>query len=38
MFAALRWNLKLAPRYYCPFQVLKKVGTVAFTLDLPPES
>jgi hypothetical protein len=34
MSVALRRNLKFAPRYYGPFQVLKRVGKVAYTLDL----
>ena len=29
---------KLSPRYYNPFQILQKVGSVSCKLDLPPES
>ena len=29
---------KLSPRYYGPFQILQKVGSVSYKLDLPPES
>lgn len=32
---ALRRNMKLAPRYYGPFQIVQKLGTVAYRLGLP---
>jgi hypothetical protein len=38
MTVAHRRSLKLAPRFYGPFSIVRKVGEVAYELDLPTES
>jgi len=38
MSAAFSKNLKLSPRYYGAFQVIQKIGEVAYKLDLPSSS
>lgn len=35
---AIRRNMKLALRYYGPFQIVQKLGTIAYLLDLPSSS
>ena len=34
MSIALRHNLKMSPRFYGPFLILRKIGTVAYHLEL----
>lgn len=38
MSVAVRRNLKLSARYFGQFQITQKVGSVAYKLDLPPNS
>jgi len=33
---AARRNLKLSPRFYGPFSIIRKIGAVAYELDFPP--
>ncbi|PNX76538.1 hypothetical protein L195_g032490, partial [Trifolium pratense] len=35
---AKRFNQKLSPRYYGPFEILQKIGAVAYKLQLPDDS
>jgi hypothetical protein len=35
---AARRNLKLSPRFYGPFTIIRKIKVVAHELDLPPTS
>jgi hypothetical protein len=35
MTVAIQLNLKLSTRFYNPFQVLQRIGDVAYKLDLP---
>jgi hypothetical protein len=38
MSAAYRRTLKLSPRFYGPFTFIRRVGDMAYELDLPPEA
>jgi hypothetical protein len=35
---AKRFNQKLSPRYYGPYEILERVGVVAYRLKLPEDS
>ena len=37
-FVTLRRNLKLAPRFFGPFQVISRIGSMAYRLQLPESS
>nr|XP_009783107.1 PREDICTED: putative germin-like protein 2-2 [Nicotiana sylvestris] len=37
MSVAIRRNLKLAAKFYGPFEIIRRIGQVAYELQLPPE-
>ncbi|KAJ8640178.1 hypothetical protein MRB53_016872 [Persea americana] len=35
---SLRRNIKLSPRFYGPYKIVRRIGTVAYEMELPPET